>query len=200
MNKCLVNECNSKVLAKNLCSKHYYKNLKYGSPLAGYSKIQDGERIKFLLSIKDTLQDDCINWPFSDNGSGYGTIIVDGKKWYAHRYLLFLTNFKEGYENLDVRHSCGMGHKGCVNPNHLFWGTRKENFEDKKKHGTYKRGTEMPGNILSENDVLEICKLLDEGNLYQFEIADRFGCSKQHISKINVGESWNWLTKRENKK
>lgn len=195
MNKiCSVDNCNLKILAKSFCSKHYYKTLKYGDPLKGYTKIPDGERVKFIQTIINSEKEECIIWPFSDNGVGYGTVIIDGVKWYAHRYILFIKNYKEDYKNLDVRHSCGKGHLGCVNPNHLSWGTRKENFEDKKLHGTYKRGTEMPGNILSEIDVIEIVKLLKEKNKFQREIADQFGCVQQTISNINTGKIWGWLT------
>jgi hypothetical protein len=42
--------------------------------------------------------------------------------------------------NVDLCHNCGNGK--CSNPKHLYWGTRKENIEDAKRHGTWKSGWE----------------------------------------------------------
>lgn len=41
-------------------------------------------------------------------------------------------------EKIDLCHYCGNGK--CSNPNHLYWGTRKENIEDSKRHGTWVNG------------------------------------------------------------
>ena len=37
---------------------------------------------------------------------------------------------------VDLCHACG--NANCSNPKHLYWGTRKENMEDSKVHGTWK--------------------------------------------------------------
>jgi hypothetical protein len=36
---------------------------------------------------------------------------------------------------VDLCHNCG--NDKCSNPKHLYWGTRKENVEDAKRHGTW---------------------------------------------------------------
>ena len=43
-------------------------------------------------------------------------------------------------DKIDLCHNCGNGK--CSNPKHLYWGTRKENIEDAKRHGTWKSGWE----------------------------------------------------------
>lgn len=44
-------------------------------------------------------------------------------------------------EKIDLCHYCGNGK--CSNPKHLYWGTRKENMNDAKRHGTFKNGWEL---------------------------------------------------------
>ena len=43
------------------------------------------------------------------------------------------TNFAS---KVDLCHACGNGE--CSNPKHLYWGTRYENIQDAKNHGTWK--------------------------------------------------------------
>jgi hypothetical protein len=38
--------------------------------------------------------------------------------------------------NVDLCHNCG--NDKCSNPKHLYWGTRKENVQDSRRHGTWK--------------------------------------------------------------
>lgn len=73
--------------------------------------------------------------------NGYGVIGL-GAKWlgidYAHRvsWLMFrgLTLITIGFE---LCHRCDM--RSCVNPDHLFLGTRSENIDDAKKKGRLER-------------------------------------------------------------
>lgn len=45
------------------------------------------------------------------------------------------TDFPSGHF-VDLCHYCG--NDKCSNPKHLYWGTRKENLDDAKRHGTWK--------------------------------------------------------------
>ena len=54
-----------------------------------------------------------------------------------HKGLLaYFLNTTIPTRGIDLCHYCGNGK--CSNPNHLYWGTRKENAEDTKRHGNYK--------------------------------------------------------------
>jgi hypothetical protein len=44
-------------------------------------------------------------------------------------------------KNIQLCHLCG--NSKCSNPNHLYWGTRSENENDKKIHGTFKSLREL---------------------------------------------------------
>ena len=77
----------------------------------------------------------CFYWPFSRSSSGYGQFTHRGKRLQAHREMCRIVHGEPQREKDIVRHLCGYGHLGCINPNHLVWGTIKQNGEDMVRHG-----------------------------------------------------------------
>lgn len=59
------------------------------------------------------------------------------------------------------------------------------------------RGSDNSKSVLTNDKVLTISALLDEGELLQKEIADMYGVSSTVISNIYRGLAWNWLTGRK---
>lgn len=57
------------------------------------------------------------------------------------------------------------------------------------------RGSNVHNSVLTEGQVLEICKLVHEGTLTQIEIADKFGLNQSQVSAIKRGTSWGETTK-----
>ena len=64
--------------------------------------------------------------------NGYGVIRINKKNELAHR-LSYTMNLGPIPEGLWVLHKCD--NRGCVNPNHLFLGTRSDNVNDMYKKG-----------------------------------------------------------------
>ena len=81
--------------------------------------------------------------------------------------------------------------------NNLEWCSYSENKIHSHEIGTSPRGETHPGNKLKEENVLEICRLLDETSLTHVEISAKFKVSSNLISRINLGKVWNWLTRRK---
>jgi hypothetical protein len=73
----------------------------------------------------------------------------------------------------------------------LRWDTHNKNMRDKIKHGTQPRGETHGCSKLNESQVREILAL--GKNLYQHQIAEKFGVSQTAIWRILRGKTWQHL-------
>ena len=74
----------------------------------------------------------CWVWTGANNGLGYGVMRLGLKQVYAHRfsYEQFVSPIPDG---LCICHKCD--NPRCVNPDHLFLGTQKDNMQDCSRKG-----------------------------------------------------------------
>lgn len=152
-------------------------------------------RIERLIVIDS--QTGCWNWTGTTR-NGYGRLIVgsrtDGtrRSTSAHRYSFecFHGRVPDG---MDVCHKCD--NRRCVNPDHMFAGTRQENVDDReeKGRGVYVRGEKIGTSKLSETEVISARRLRSAGHTYQ-SIADRHGVTRQTIKRAIAGDTWSHLT------
>lgn len=120
--------------------------------------------------------------------TGYGTIGYGGRSHGAHRasYETFKGPIPTG---LLVCHRCD--NPACVNPDHLFLGTVRDNSQDmiaKGRKPTFP-GSSAPGAILHEKQIPIIRRLIADG-LPNREIGNRFGVTPDVINAIKAGRSW----------
>jgi hypothetical protein len=96
-----------------------------------------GKAYRWLADHMSYRGAQCLRWPFSyDAGVGRGRLGYNGKMYWAHRLMCELVHGPAPADRPQVAHSCGNGHMGCVNPQHLSWSTQSENHMDRRKHGT----------------------------------------------------------------
>lgn len=88
---------------------------------------------------------------------------------------------------LEVCHDDGVPSNNLIG--NLRWGTRKDNIEDRRKHGTLLIGEAATGSILKEAQVASIKVRLSAGESGS-AIAREHGISVVTISNIKTGKRW----------
>ncbi|QIB39305.1 hypothetical protein G3A56_15930 [Rhizobium oryzihabitans] len=134
----------------------------------------------------------CWIWQKKKSNNGYGEFAFGGgKNGRAHRVSYF-AHIGEIPDGMDVCHRCDV--RSCVNPDHLFLGTRSENLIDASKKNRVsrehqKKGSSHPASKLLEADVKEIRSRLSLGHS-KASIARSFAVSDRVILLIARGQAW----------
>ena len=140
----------------------------------------DLERIQRFLE-KVERRGDCWRWKASKHLNGYGLFQTQ----YAHRasFQLFKGPIPDG---LCVCHSCDQ--PDCVNPAHLWVGTKKDNSNDMARKGRAAQGETHTKAKLTEGQVKEIRDL--KGKMAQKDIARLYGVGPPNVRAIWGGKTW----------
>jgi hypothetical protein len=138
----------------------------------------------------EVAENGCWNWMAAKDRDGYGMLTHHrGKQIRAHRasYELHVAKIPTG---LLVCHLCD--NPSCINPEHLFVGTPKENTQDmmKKNRRPVLSGERHPNAKLTDDQVAQIIQLRSEKRLLK-DIANQFNISFQTVSSITKGTTWN---------
>ena len=132
---------------------------------------------------------ECLPYPFSRRGNGYGRLYYKGKHTTASKVMCLFAHGNPPSEKHQAAHSCRGASGGCVNPNHLRWATQIENDLDKIEHGTKLLGEQLPWAKLTKDDVLLARKMQKDGHTHQ-SIADIFNVKRETISSLIWRKSW----------
>lgn len=147
------------------------------------------ERLQKMTAVRE---DGC--WMFLGwyNSGGYGALTYHGVRLLAHRasYMVYKGSIPEG---LYVLHTCD--NRWCINPDHLWLGTYKDNTSDMiTKARDSLIGERSAQAKLKEQDVIEIRRLLMEGNLSYTKIGNLYGVSHTTIYDIKRRKCWGHVT------
>jgi HNH endonuclease len=153
--------------------------------------VQKHPTTTFFNHIKKTSH--CWIWTGGLHGNGYGRCKLGEKRIYAHRasWIIHKGLIPKG---LFVLHDCRPlpDNRACVNFDHLWLGTHKENLADMAAKGNSTRGEKSHLAKLKTPEVIEIRRLL---NLHADRkmIMKKFNISYQTVCDLKARRSWSWL-------
>lgn len=147
----------------------------------------------------------CWLWTSARLNSGYAYFGLRGRMISGHRfsYSAFRGKIPDG---ICVCHTCDVRH--CVNPDHLFLGTHKDNMQDAKRKGRIvmpprfdnpewiakknarmPKGSDVKTSKLTETQVLDLMQRRTTGISYSL-LAKEFGLDKSTVADICTGQHW----------
>lgn len=137
------------------------------------------------LKQKTVKSGDCLIWVGGVGSSGYGVMSIHNRSVNTHQ-ASWIAHNGEVPDGMCVCHKCDV--RRCVNPDHLFLGTKGENNRDRcaKGRNADRRGENNTQARLTDEQVNEIRKMCANG-ITQRKIAEKFGISQQHVSGIKRG-------------
>ena len=137
----------------------------------------------FAGKFEQVTESGCWIWIGSCGTNGYGTISYQSKNIYAHR-VSWILHYGTEPGSLCVLHRCDV--RLCVNPSHLFLGTRTENSADMARKLRSTIGCRNPMAKLSEPIVRHIRMSMAS----QRDVAASLGVSQSTISRVRARKCW----------
>lgn len=144
----------------------------------------DKEKLKKRFNINSlrTNEKGCKLWSENDS-DWYGSFRFGNKIVKAHRaaYILFIGDIPEG---MHVCHTCDV--KNCVNPDHLFIGTHRDNMIDMHSKGRWRTGNYGDHLKLSQ----AMADLIYWDSRSHQIISNEYGISRSLVSNIKNNRVW----------
>jgi len=131
----------------------------------------------------------CWIWQGSKTKDGYGVLGHGrGKQLRAHR-AAYMVKHGDIPQNVFVCHKCD--NPLCINTDHLFLGTAKDNTQDmiQKKRRANLSGENHPSAKL-DNEKIELIRTYRKKGMLLAEIAKIFDVTFQTVSHICRGKAW----------
>lgn len=142
------------------------------------------------------LPSGCVIWTGYVDRDGYSIACMvgsDGKKNRKVHRLVYEQQHGRIPSGLMVCHRCDI--RSCVNPDHLFLGTAKDNVADMWAKGRWKpgaqdnRGERNPRARLTSDDVQAIRSKRASG-IGSTRLAEVYDISRSHVQRICSGQMW----------
>ena len=149
-----------------------------------YNKKPTKERFdKFIEMIPEC---GCWIWMGACDKDGYGFFHHEYIMEHAHRVSW---KFRNGPipKGMCVLHKCDV--TSCVNPLHLFLGTKKDNRVDCMSKNRHACGEKQSNSKLTSSDVIAI----KNSNKPDRKLAKEYGVARSLINRVKNGKSWSHI-------
>lgn len=150
--------------------------------------FQDKDLFRFWAKVHKS--EGCWNWTASRDTSGYGLFRLGRKLYKAHRFswIIALGSIPT---DLVVCHKCD--NPICVNPIHLFLGTRADNNldRDRKNRQVSVKGEEHYRAVLTISDVMKMRYIKQQNpSIPYYTIAAQFNVCASTAHRAITRKSW----------
>ena len=145
------------------------------------------DEIRFWNKVVVVNVGECWTWTASCSRDGYGKFGLHCRTVATHRiaYELCIGPIPDG---ICVLHHCD--NRLCVNPAHLFLGTRTDNSNDRDKKGRQARGETSGQAKLSDAHAIEIRIAYATRSYTQAELGRMYGVCGSAINQIVHRKQW----------
>ena len=152
------------------------------------TKEEIKDHIKLIIDSNLKKTEWCWEWIGYKDKDGYGRMKFFKKFVHSTKMMWYLI-YDAIPENVCVCHKCD--NPSCMNPDHLFLGSVRENTLDAFGKGRRqgRKGSENNFVKLKEDEVKEIKKMLKD-KISQKKIGELFGVSRGAISDISINRNW----------
>lgn len=189
---CVVDNCGRELVARGMCRRHYAR-WRRATPVGDRQSAKNLKRKyvdeRFWDKVERGGTDEC--WPFTGSldRKGYGGFWVSRERGIvpAHVFAVELTTGERCPSGMEGCHRCD--NPPCVNPSHVYYGTRKQNVDDMYRRGRARIGERAANAKLTTDQVVDIRTRFAAGE-NGATLRAEYGLSSGHLSHIVNGKTW----------
>lgn len=140
---------------------------------------------RFWEKVPERPEEGCWEWRGTRLSKRYGHFYDGERMVYAHRFVCEVTYGPSAGRY--ALHACD--NPGCVRPDHLRWGTPKENTADAVRRGRWRR-TDGEFAFRAKLTWLQVEEIRRRSRERRVDLAAEFGVSPHTIYQILLNKRW----------
>lgn len=146
---------------------------------------------RFFKCCEYDNQTDCLNWVRGKEADGYGVFRVNKVSYRAHRLSWYFKTGNHPTSEEFICHKCD--NPACVNPDHLYAGTAKDNNEDAFARKRNAIGSGRSSAKITEDDIPNMLEMRRRGQSFR-AIGEHYSVHGSTIQNVFSGKNWTHVT------